>query len=682
MDENELQEFNLDDIMREFGADVPEEPAEEIPAAEDAAQEETAPETPGVTGDTIRMDTLPGKEEGETGVTSDTIRLDTALIAKGTVRNAQPILDEEEETPAPEPEQEEAFEGQWEPEYEQPMGDYTPPPMILQHPRSRLKELKKKLVAGPERLYYQLSEKGVGKVQVALFLSLLVVLISAGATAMYAFGAVQAERMKLLVFSQFLAMLLSALIGSFQLIEGVADLFKKRFTLNTLLVFTFIACALDGVLCLKMEQVPCCAAFSLQVTMSLWASYQQRSTRLSRLDTMRKATKLDKISLSEDYYEETAGILRGEGQVEDFMETEQETTGPEKVLSVYALVALGVSIAVGITAGVLHSLWLGVRVWAVTLLAAMPATIFITLSRPNAVLRSRLHSLGSVLCGWQSVKDLCKKITFPVTFDDLFPAGTLQLNGVKFYTDRNPDQTVAYAAALIGENGGNLKPLFDYLLETRNGIHYTPREFREYEGGGIGAVVNGEAVLAGSLGFLAKMGVEVPEGLRVGHAVCVAVDGELSGLFAVSYEKSRLVNAALNTLSSYRGLRPVLAGSQFMITPEFLRAKFGISVRKLVIPEIGQQPTETQSEEGKALVLTTRDGIAPLAFGVTGARALRTASVLGVVIHMVGGILGIVMMLVLAILGAGQLLTPANLFLYELIWMIPGILISEWTRSI
>lgn len=666
MEDNELQEFNLDDILREFGSDASEEaPA----AAEDTPAEELAE----VTGDTVRF---------ETQTTSDTIRLDTAAFAKGQVRNAAPLEEEEEEEMPPEPEQEEAFAGEWEPEYEQPMGDYIPPQPILVHPRSRLQELKKKLVAGPEKQYYQLLEKGVGKLQIAIFLSLLVVLISAGATAMYAFGAVQPGRMKLLVFSQFLAMLVSALIGSYQIIEGVADLFRKRFTLNTLLVFTFIACCLDGVLCLRLEQVPCCAAFSLEVTMSLWSAFQQRSARLSRLDTMRKATKLDSISAQKDYFEGDSGFLRGEGQVEDFTDTENQIPGPEKVLSVYALVALGVSIAVGITAGVLHSLWLGIRVWAVTLLAAMPATIFITLSRPYGILQRRLHALGTVLCGWQGVRDACRKAVFPLTFDDLFPAGTVQLNGVKFYTDREPDQTVAYAAALIAADGGGLKPLFDYLLESRNGIHYTAREYRTYEGGGIGAVVNGEPVLAGSLSFLSKMGVDVPEGLRVGHAVCVAVDGELCGLFAVTYEKNRLSAAGLNTLCAYRGLRPVLVGSSFMLTQEFLRAKFGSGVRKLVFPGEQENLADPQAQEGSALLLTTRDGLAPLAFGVTGARALRTASNLGVVIHMIGGIVGMLMMLVLAIIGAGQLLTPANLFLYELIWMIPGLLITEWTRSV
>jgi hypothetical protein len=49
---------------------------------------------------------------------------------------------------------------------------------------------------------------------------------------------------------------------------------------------------------------------------------------------------------------------------------------------------------------------------------------------------------------------------------------------------------------------------------------------------------------------------------------------------------------------------------------------------------------------------------------------------------MLGGILGLVMMLVLAILGAQELLTPMNLLVYELVWLIPGMLITEWTRSV
>ena len=71
-----------------------------------------------------------------------------------------------------------------------------------------------------------------------------------------------------------------------------------------------------------------------------------------------------------------------------------------------------------------------------------------------------------------------------------------------------------------------------------------------------------------------------------------------------------------------------------------------------------------------------------MAYCVPGARAARAASNLGVTLHMVGGILGMLVVLTLVILGAMQLLTPANMFLYQLVWMIPGFLVTEWTRSI
>ena len=87
-------------------------------------------------------------------------------------------------------------------------------------------------------------------------------------------------------------------------------------------------------------------------------------------------------------------------------------------------------------------------------------------------------------------------------------------------------------------------------------------------------------------------------------------------------------------------------------------------------------------EEDPVLALTTRDGLASLAYAATGARALRTACIAGAVVHMLGGILGLAMMLVLAILGAQELLTPMNLLVYELVWLIPGMLITEWTRSV
>ena len=664
MDDQETREFDLEEILSEFGSAASEESAVEEISAQ--MPEETAPE-----------DTLAAPEKS---VTDETIRLDSFAFTKGQVRNAYPIV--EEELPAQEPE---AFTGNWEPDYEQPISEYVPPQPIVFRPRSRLHELKRKLVAGPEKEYYALAENGLGKLQVLIFLSFLVVVISAVATAMYALGMVQENRLRLMVFGQFMAMLVSALLGSNQLIEGVTDLFHKRFTLNTLLVCTFMICCLDGIVCLQQLRVPCCAAFSLEMAMSLWNAYQRRNVKLGQLDTMRKATRLDSISAVPDYCNEKTGFLRGEGQVEDFMDTYEAPAKPDKILSGYAFAALLASLAVGITGGILHSFSLGLQVTAVSLLAAVPATAFITTSRPMAVLERRLHGLGTVLCGWQGVEGLSQKAVFPIGYEDIFPLGTVKMSGVKFYSQRKPDETVAYATALITADGGSLAPLFTQLLDSRSGMHYFPEELQPYEGGGLGGVVNGESVLVGSLSFLRQMEVEIPEGVRVNQAVCVAINEELCGLFAITYEKDQDASAGMTTLCAYRKLNPVVITDDFMLTPGFLQDRFRVKSKKILFPphsERGELRKAKPEEDAPALLLTTAQGLSPLAYGVTGARVLKTACNLGVVIHMIGGIVGILMMLALAILGARELLTPANLFLYELVWMIPGLLITEWTRTI
>lgn len=686
MDEKENQEFSLEDILKEFGEttdsqEMPqEEPGQEPePNQEQEPGQESAPREASVLdSDTIRMDAINTEQLRQTPVSTDTIRLD-ALDIDPRMDDTRPISLEDQPAKA------DPFTANWEPEYEQPMGEYVPPQPIVFHPRSRLRELKRKLVAGPEKQYYALTEKGLGKLQVAIFISFLVVLLSAGSTVMYAMGMVQENRVRLMIFGQFLAMLVSALLGSFQLIDGVADLFKKRFTLNTMLVFTFVVCCIDGVVCLRQQRIPCCAAFSLQVMMSLWNTYQSRNTQLGMLDTMRRANHLDGIGVAEDYYQGKKGLLRFEGQVEDFTETYEQPSRQEKRIWIYGLVATAVSIGIGVTAGVLHGIWAGIQVTAVAALAALPATAFITVSRPMAVLERRLHSLGTVLCGWQGVEGLCGKAVFPLEHEDLFPAGSIKMNGVKFYGSRQPDQIVAYTTALIAADGSGLAPLFQQLLESRNGRHYDVQELHGYENGGIGGIVEDEAVLVGTLAFLKEMGVEVPEGIRVSQAVCVAVDGELSGLFALTYDKERGAAAGLATLCSYRGLKPLLTAGDFMLTEDFLRSTFAVNTRRMELPEreTRRELSQIRMEEGEpALLLVTTEGLAPFAYGVTGARALRTACNLGVIIHMIGGILGLAIMLVLTLLGALELLTPANMFLYQLVWMIPGLLITEWTRSI
>ena len=685
MDMDTNQDFDLEDILKEFSehpeAENPAQPAGQMPELQldkELLEESEAPEAkepePQEPEESALPDTQefsPVEEPASDAITTDEPASDVPPTDEPTI-----VMDLPEEPEVPQPAvAEPAFEVEEE---------FIPAPIVFT-PRSRLKELKKQLVAGPERRYYELSEMGVGRLQAAVLLNLLVVLISGGVTALFALELVPENRMKLVIFSQVLAMLISALLGCNLMLDSLGDLFKGRFTVNTLLTLTFAACLIDSLFCLKELRVPCCAAFSLEMTMALWARLQRHNTEMAQMDTMRKAVRLHGIVRVENYYEGKDGLLRKEGEVSDFMDTYKKMPSPEIVQSIYAVLSLLVCIGIAVFAGMLHGLSMGVQILSTSLLVAVPASFFVSISRPMAILEARLHMVGTVLCGWEGVKDLCGKAVFPISDLDLFPQGSTKLNGVKFYGSRNPDEVVSYTTSVIHIAGGGLVPVFDQLLKSRNGSVYPVHSFRNYGDGGIGGEVDGLPVLVGTMAFLRDMGVEIPEGTMVSQAVYAAVDGELCAVYAISYAKMRSAAAGLVTLCGYRKLKPLKLSGDFMLTEDFLRSKFNVKTKRIAFPDrdtcqkLQQHPIDP---EEPVLALTTREELVSAAYAITGARALRLSTKLGVIIHLIGGTLGLIIMLVLGYLGSTQLLTPANILLYQLIWAVPGLLMTEWTRIV
>ena len=655
----------LDSIAQLSAVEPREEPAarEPVEAKQEAAEEE----------DTLRFDAE--EEPTRDAEPDDTVRLDDLSQITGTAPSFAHTLEDKTER---------IDLGGGEESDEDSVEIKIPAPIIFR-PRQRLRELKRELIAGPEKRYYELSEKGVGKLQLAMLVCLIVVMVSAGAGFLYGAGMVPENRMRLMVFSQVLVMLIGALMGCQQMIEGVSDLFRGRFTMNMLLVISLLASCADAYFCLTELRVPICAAFTLEVLMSLWSAYHKRTTEMGQMDTMRKAVRLDSLLKCEDYLDGKSAYLRGEGQVADFMEHYDEITRPERIQNIYAVVALLAGAAIAVFAGLRHGVSMGVQIFSTTLLVAVPASFFISVTRPMAMLERRLHRLGTVLCGWQGIKALAGKTMFPIRDEDLFAPGSCKMNGVKFYGKRAPEVVISYAAAMMKANGGSLEPAFEELLTSRAGIRHEAYNLQFYGNGGIGGEICEEPVLIGSLDFLKDMGVEIPEGTMVKQALYVSIDGELSGLFAISYPKMKFTATGLATLCGNRQLNPVILARDFMVTGPFLKEKFGVRTKRMIFPEhtVRKGLEQKQPTEGTvALALTTQEGLAPAAYAITGARAVRTAWKLGLVIHLLGGILGILIMAALGFLGSTELLTPLNILAYQLVWLVPGLLVTCWPRTI
>ena len=225
-------------------------------------------------------------------------------------------------------------------------------------------------------------------------------------------------------------------------------------------------------------------------------------------------------------------------------------------------------------------------------------------------------------------------------------------------------------------------PLLEELKESYNVDDFELEDYKAYAGG-IGGGVEGTVVLIGTIPMLKAFQVNVPEDIRVPSGIGIALDGKFACLLAVHYEKNRMVAHGLRVLTASRRVRPVLVTEDFVLNGAFLQKKFGIHPKKMrrPEPEDRQRLRQTTLEEGTAsMALCVRPTLPAYGYAICGGRAYYHAVTLGTVINILGGALGLAAMAALTVLGRTDLLTPLNILLYQAIWLVPGYLITEWTR--
>ncbi len=701
MHPNEPQEFTLEDIIKEFSDPDLEDILQEFgsaPQPEPEPEPEPVPEPVPMTGDTVRLEPLAPIPAADP-MAGETVRLeplesipvlepvsqDTAVFTPAAMPELTLEPEPEPEPqpePIPEPAPAEPFSEEWEPEYDAPMGDYPQP--IAFPGKNRQSILRKKLVAGPEKRYHALISDGLGKLQAAIFLHLILLLLSGAGMALSMFATLSPERQRLLLFSQLVIAMLSGLLGCYRLLVGVGNLLRGRFSLNALLLITFVACLVDGFFCLGTQRMPYTTALCLQMLMAQWAEYQRRNTQLGQMDTLRKALDVTALVKLPDYYDDKPGYVAVEGDPDAFMEEYYKPSAPEKRLDLFGLLALlavgGLCVYIGMQQGVEKA----VQVLCAGLLAAVPASSLIIISRPAAILERRLHRLGAVICGWKGMRQADRLVVYPLTHDDLFPKEFAKMNGVKFYGTVDPGRVVSYATALIAHDGKGMMGVFSHLPRSRNIHQHQVSEFLAYPGG-ITGLVDGWSVMVGTEEFLTEMGVPVPEDARIPYAVYAAIDGQFSAIFALHYTRSKAAAAGLRTLCGYRRITPVLTACDFILTDRFIQEKLAVNPRRVAFPDrkTRQRLAATPvPEDAPVVALLTKNGLAPKAYALTGARALRLTLSIGSIIHIAAGIIGLSAVAALTLTGALDMLSAQNILSYSLVWMVPGLMITEWTRYI
>lgn len=680
--------------------------APETPAAADAPQEEPAyslEEIMNEFGGWTKRD-APAPAEP---VTDETVRLAVpAAEAKGEEKPAEPPAGGDtirftpvEEEKAPEPERPAVWTYRGEPDPERPAPDPKEARELARAERREKRQAEKRR-RQLERFQKKEARKKRAQEQPEHTF--------ASPEAAYAFyAAASGTRLRLLVstllcfgsvlllvlstplitgaFSDHAAVFSAAMLGLLLLqavcsydvcLSGVIALLRFRFDQYSMLFLALCAVVADAFFAVAEGRTPFCTVAGILLLLALWGrdllyDARRRSLRaISNMDEPVAAIREEKAWHGYDC------IFRAPGDAEQFAVQLEMPDAGSRIMRVWVPVMTAVTLALSVLTSLRtgeHFLW----AWSAMLLASFPAGILIAYAKPFSALARRLYRAGAAIAGWQGARILSGEAGLIVEDADLFPPQNVTQGGMKLYGSRPAPMVIGYANAVVQTAGSGLVPLFEQMMHDQNGRRYTVDTFRRYEGGGLGATIRGDVVLMGSIAFMKLMRVRVPEGTRLKQAVYLSVNGELTAVFALNYAPAESVRAGLSAVLRAGSLVPVLATRDFMITPQFLKLRYKIPPEHIEFPIVEERARLSSQEiprTGPQGALMARSSFASFAGSVVSARTLRGAAIIAMIVALAGSVLGTALMFFLTFLGSSFSASCWNLFLYTVLWLIPGLL--------
>lgn len=533
-------------------------------------------------------------------------------------------------------------------------------------PEPDLMEESKKFAAGFKSLTIRFFAAAV----ICFFMVLFTYLFDGGKSVPFGIGKDQILLTGVLLIMQLVVMMM----GIDVLLDGLKDLIKGDPGGESLV---FMSCFISGIVAAIMiakgyvdNGLPFCTVSACSLA---FAIYGKRSYAAGMINTLRTAVAasspyavvsdhktiedrvvLKKISIS------TAGFYRNLGQ-RDACETAYAYAAP-----LFVVAALLFAIITVIGRGSVQSFG-----YSFSGMIAISASFSALLAYNVPFKKVSVHSKrsGGAIAGWGGASEMYMADGALITDYDLFPVGTISLNGIKLFGGISQNKAFAYTASVIVASGSGLAKVFSDLLKSQGIAFVKTEDFACYEGGGVGAVIHGERVLVGSGAFMNLMGIRIHNGINMKNAVFTAINDELVATFAVNYVPANSVQNALVSVLKTR-ISMLFAVRDFNMTPLMLKQKFKVPMDNVeYIPVEDCYKVSEDSPEGAlgAVAVLCREGLGPFGEVISQGRQLHMITMMATMISVISSALCLLIFFFLCFKGAFVSASAANVLTFMLI---------------
>ncbi len=465
------------------------------------------------------------------------------------------------------------------------------------------------------------------------------------------------------------------------LVQTIYDLFRLRFHASTLVLMGTICSVADAFIsAAKGVHIPFCALSLLGWFGCLWGAYHRSLAMRRTAKALQQGCGTYAVRSAPEFWNGTDCIVKTSGDTAGFLREAEETDYTAQLLQLYVPIACVGSLILALV------LWLGreadlLRSLSALLTASTPLAAALCYARPFSLLSRRLYKNQSAIAGWVGAELLGGYQAVTIRDGDLFPEGTVSMNGAKFYDNYEKNYVIGCAAAIFNEAGGDLQPVFRKLAEDFRANVGLMTSYRAYEGGGYGASIGQDIVLVGTVSFMRLMGIPIPDGSNLRQAVYVSINNELAGLFSINYAPSRATRNGLDALCAQRRLVNLFATRDFILNPSLLRQRFKLGGGHLEFPPVEERLRLSEEDVGAAgrrAALLRRDSFRDYSDVVAGGRNLYNLTRAGSIFALFSGVIGMILIFFLSYLGAALSATVTNLLLYSVLWALPPLLITSW----